>query len=63
MASIGNKTVKQVATARLANLKKTGGLPPKPVEPLLSQSAKNIKVRQQAEALPEGFSRPKGRSY
>jgi hypothetical protein len=53
MASIGNKTVKQVATGRLANIKATGGLPAKPQEPLLSQSAKNIKVRQQAEQVPE----------
>jgi len=45
-------SVSETAKQRLANLKKTGGLPPKPQSPM-SQDAKNIKIRQEAEEIPE----------
>lgn len=57
-------TIRDTAKQRLANLKATGGLPPKKQAPLMSQDAKNIKVRQQAEEIPEAkIDRGKGRIY
>jgi len=55
--------IRDVAKERLANLKATGGIPkkapPATQAPVMSQSAKNIKVRQKAEDMEEGIKRRK----
>lgn len=58
-------SISDTAKQRLANIKKTGGIPPKrPQGSTLGQDAKNIKVRQQAEEIPEAnIQRGKGRIY
>jgi len=53
MASIGGKLVKDVAKGRLAALKQTGGIPAGKPKPLISNDAKNIKIRQRYEDIPE----------
>ena len=62
MASIGGRLVKDVARERKANLKATGGLPAKkPQGSMLSNDAKNIKIRGKYEDMEEGLKRPGGR--
>ena len=52
-------SISDIAKGRLANLKKTGGIPqPKP-KPLISNDGKNIKIRQTYEDMPEGLKRRK----
>lgn len=47
--------IRDLAQGRLANLKKTGGIPaPKPMGQMLSNDARQIKARQMYEEIPEG---------
>ena len=46
-------SISDTAKQRKANIKATGGMPPKPQKPLMSQDAKNIKIRQGYESIPE----------
>lgn len=56
------KTVSDTARKRLNNM----GMEPNPKAPptkMKSNDAKQIKVRQEAEALPEGLTRGKKKGY
>ena len=57
MATIGGRQVMDVAAERKANIKATGGFPVKKAAPLVSNDAKNIKIRGKYEDSEYGFKR------